>query len=104
MKHKIASHYEMVKKYHPEYLAAVEQLGEKAKAEGPLDDKTAQLIQLAASVAVKSEGATHSHTKRALEAGAGKEEIRHCVLILTNTIGFPAVMAGLSWVNDILGD
>jgi AhpD family alkylhydroperoxidase len=102
MNHKIANHYEMVKKYHPEYLEAVENLGLKAKNAGPIDEKTAQLIQLAASIASKSEGATHSHTKRALMLGASKEEIRHCVLILTNTVGFPAVMAGLSWVNDIL--
>lgn len=102
MKHKIASHYKIVKKYHPEYLEAVENLGKTVKEAGPIDEKTAQLIQLAASVASKSEGATHSHTKRALEAGATKDEIRHCVLLLTNTLGFPTVMAGLSWVNDVI--
>lgn len=102
MKHKIADHYEKVKKYHPDYLKAVENLGQTAKASGPIDEKTAQLIQLAASIASKSEGATHSHTKRAIEAGATAEEIRHCVILLTNTIGFPTVMAGMSWVNDIL--
>ena len=102
MAKKIAKHYEMVKHYHPDYLDAVEKLGEVAKKAGPIDPKTAQLIQLAASVACKSEGAVHSHTKRALEAGATKEEIRHSILILTNTLGFPNVMAGLSWVNDIL--
>lgn len=103
MKHKIADHYEQVRTYHPEYLDAVEQLGKTAKEAGPLDEKTAQLIQIAASIANKSEGATHSHTKRALEAGAIPAEIRQCVLLLTNTIGFPATMAGMSWVNDILG-
>lgn len=102
MTKKVAKHYEMVKEYHPDYLKAVENLGEVAKSAGPIDAKTAQLIQLGASVAVKSEGAVHSHTKRALEAGASKDEIRHSLLILTNTLGFPNVMAGLSWVNDIL--
>ncbi|RLD86565.1 MAG: carboxymuconolactone decarboxylase family protein [Bacteroidetes bacterium] len=103
MTHKIAQHYEKVKKHHPGFLEAVENLGLAAKKAGPIDEKNAQLIQLAASVAIRSEGATHSHTKRALETGATEEEIRHCVIMLTNTIGFPAVMAGLSWVNDILG-
>ncbi len=102
MKHKIASHYKTVKKHHPEYLEAVENLGKTVKEAGPIDEKTAQLIQLAASIASKSEGATHSHTKRAIEAGATKDEIRHCVLLLTNTLGFPTVMAGLSWVNDVI--
>ena len=102
MKHKIAEHYEKVKAYHPNYLEAVERLGVISRKSGPIDEKTTQLIQLAASVASKSEGATHSHAKRALEAGANREEIRHCILLLTNTLGFPAVMAGMSWVNDIL--
>lgn len=102
MKHQIASHYETVKKYHPEYVEAVEKLGKAVKDAGPLDEKAAQLIQLAASVAIKSEGATHSHAKRALEAGATAEEIRHCILLLSNTVGFPTVMAGLSWINDVL--
>jgi len=102
MTHKIAEHYEKVKANHPDYLEAVERLGVISRKSGPLDEKTTQLIQLAASIASKSEGATHSHTKRALDVGAKNEEIRHSVLLLTNTIGFPAVMAGLSWVNDIL--
>lgn len=101
MPHKIPEHYEKVKKYHPDYLEAVERLGIISKKTGPIDEKTSQLIQLAASVAIKSEGAVHSHTRRALEAGVTKEEIRHSVLLLTNTLGFPAVMAGMSWVNDI---
>lgn len=99
---KPAQHYSKVKADHPEYIQAVENLGEAAKKAGPLTRKQAELIQLAASVACRSEGATHSHTKRALEAGAIPAEIRHTVMILSNTIGFPAVMAGLSWVNDIL--
>ena len=102
MSHKIPEHYEKVKKYHPDYLEAVERLGIIAKKSGPLDEKATQLIQLAASIAIKSEGAVHSHTRRALEAGVTKEEIRQSVLLLTNTLGFPSVMAGMSWVNDIL--
>ncbi|MCB2219170.1 MAG: carboxymuconolactone decarboxylase family protein [Bacteroidetes bacterium] len=96
------NHYEKVKKYHPEYMEAVERLGNTTKS-GPLNEKDAQLIQLAASISIRSEGATHSHTKRALEAGATVEEIRQTVLLLTNTIGFPSVMAGMTWVNDVLG-
>ncbi len=102
MANKIPEHYEKVKKYHPDYLEAVERLGVLTKKSGPLDEKTTQLIQIAASIAIRSEGATHSHTRRALESGVTSEEIRHAVLLLTNTLGFPTVMAGMSWVNDIL--
>ena len=41
--------YLTLKKRHPDLLRAVEALGEAARKAGPLDDKTAHLIQLAAA-------------------------------------------------------
>ncbi|WP_424595075.1 carboxymuconolactone decarboxylase family protein [Bradyrhizobium sp.] len=38
-----------------------------------------------------------------MEAGATTEEIRHAVLSITSTIGFPNVRAALSWADDVLG-
>ena len=38
----------------------------------------------------------------ALDAGASKEEIYHTLMLLTSTIGFPNVMAGISWADDII--
>jgi alkylhydroperoxidase/carboxymuconolactone decarboxylase family protein YurZ len=43
----------------------------------------------------------HSHVRRAKEAGATPAEIRHALLLLTTTIGFPTV-AALTWAGDIL--
>jgi 4-carboxymuconolactone decarboxylase len=34
--------------------------------------------------------------------GAHPDEIRHAILILINTIGFPTVMAGVSWAEDVM--
>jgi 4-carboxymuconolactone decarboxylase len=45
----------------------------------------------------------HSHVRRALTAGATREEIHHAIMLTAATIGFPAVMAALSWAEDILG-
>lgn len=94
--------YLSVGERYPEYFAAVESLGEAARRAGPLDDRTLHLIQLAAAAASRSEGAVHSHTRRALECGAKPEEIRHALLAITSTIGFPNVTAALSWANDVL--
>jgi len=88
---------------HQDIASAVEALGKAAKQAGPIDAKNAQLIQLAAAASIRSEGAVHSHTRRAVEAGAKKDEIHHAILLLTSTIGFPTVIAALSWVDDILG-
>jgi 4-carboxymuconolactone decarboxylase len=95
-------HYLKLKERYGELIASVEALGTAARGAGPLDDKTVHLIQLAAAVAIKSQGSTHSHAVRALEAGATPEEVRHAVIVLISTIGFPTVSAALSWVDDII--
>jgi len=102
MKKSQPNHYLTMKESYPEYFESVEKLGEVARSSGPLDKKTAHLVQLGAAVASKSEGATHSHTRRLLEMGVAKEEIIHAIMILVSTIGFPAVMAGISWANDVI--
>ena len=99
---KFPSQYSGIRKKFREYAAALENLGNAAKCAGPLNEKTSHLIQLAAAATVRSEGAVHSHTRRALAAGAKPEEIRHAIILLTSTVGFPTVSAALSWVDDIL--
>jgi AhpD family alkylhydroperoxidase len=94
--------YRELKKRHHGVVSALENLGQALKREGPIDEKTAQLIQLAAAAAIHSEGAVHSHTRRALEAGAKPEEIRHALILLTSTIGFPTMVAAMSWADNIL--
>jgi 4-carboxymuconolactone decarboxylase len=78
--------------------------GKTLRESGPIGEKEANLIQLGAAAAIKAEGAVHSHVKRALAAGATPAEIYHAIILLTSTIGFPAVAAALSWVKDIVED
>lgn len=101
---KLPKWYKALEKKHPKLIIAVQDLGKVARQEGPLDEKTTHLIQLAAAATLRSEGAVHSHAKRAIEAGAKPEEIYHAIIVLTSTIGFPTVSAALSWVADITGD
>jgi 4-carboxymuconolactone decarboxylase len=95
--------YTFVKENHGKFIQALEQLGEVLRREGPLDEKTSHLVQLAAAAAIHSEGSVHSHVRRAHKAGAKPEEIYHTIILLTSTIGFPRTSAALSWVHDILG-
>lgn len=87
----------------PQVSTALEALGKAVRAESALEPKVGQLIQLAAAVSIRSEGAVHSHARRAMDAGATAEEIRHSIILLISTIGYPAVAAALSWVDDVLG-
>jgi AhpD family alkylhydroperoxidase len=94
--------YQIMKRRYPELMQAVEALGEATANAGPLDEKVKHLVQLGAAAALRSEGAVHSHARRALQAGATEDEIHHALLLLTSTIGFPTVVAAMSWVDDIL--
>ncbi len=77
------------------------QLGAAVHKAGPLDNKTRALIKLAISTGARMEGAVHSHTRKALEAGLSKDEIKQTILLALTTIGLPSTMAAMSWVQDI---
>jgi 4-carboxymuconolactone decarboxylase len=96
-------HYQRLSKLFPEAISALENLGAAVHRSGPINGKTAELIRLAGAAAVQSEGSVHSHTRRAFQEGASKEEIRHAILLLISTIGFPRASAALRWAEDILG-
>ena len=94
--------YLSIKKRFKKFFTAVDNLGKATRNAGPIDKKTSHLIKLAAATAIKSEGSVHSHTRRALEAGAKPEEIYHSIILLTSIIGFPTVSATLSWADDVI--
>lgn len=98
----LPSHYQSEKRQEKEFIDAVEALGKALKQQGPLQAKWAHLLQLAASIAIHSEGGVHSHVRQAMDNGASRAEIRHAIILLTSTLGFPTVSAALSWAEDIM--
>lgn len=100
---KLPKVYTTIRKRYKKLSVAVENLGKTARKMGPVNKKTSHLIQLAAAATIRSEGAVHSHVRRALESGASQDEIYHTLILLTSTIGFPAVSAAISWADDIMG-
>jgi 4-carboxymuconolactone decarboxylase len=99
---KYPERYTSIKSRYKGVVKALESLGKEVKSAGPLSEQTSELIQLAAAAAIRSEGSVHSHTRRALAAGAKPEEIRHAIILLTSTVGFPTAAAALSWADDVL--
>ena len=97
-----SKHYHEMVKLFPSMMSALEGMGAAIRKEGPIDGKTVELIQLAAAATLQSEGSVHSHTRRACELGATKEEIYHTLALLISTIGFPRVSAAVSWAEDVL--
>ncbi len=89
---------------YPEIADAYSKLGHSVHSTGPIAQKSRELIKLGISCGAQKEGAVHSHTRKALEAGASIEEIRQVVLLTLPTLGMPSMMAAMTWVNDILED
>jgi 4-carboxymuconolactone decarboxylase len=94
--------YEDFKKNHPTIWLAYDRLGAAVHESGPIAKKERELLKLAMAIGARLEGAVHSHTRRALEAGASAEEIRHVVLLGVTTLGFPHTVAASTWVEDDL--
>lgn len=69
---------------------------------GGIDGKSQHLVKLGIAIGAGSEGAVHSHVRRAQKAGFTNEQIYHAALLSITTIGWPAAVARLSWIDDIL--
>lgn len=94
--------YERFRKEFPELAEAYDALGQAAHGHGPLDQKTRQLVKLGLSVGARAEGAVRSHAKRAVEAGASREEILHVAALAVTSIGFGPAVAAYSWITDAI--
>ena len=94
--------YTKIRETYPEIAAAYDNLGDAAHRAGPLDDESRQLVKLALAIGAGLEGATHAHTRRAVEMGIPPDAIRQVTLLTITTLGFPQAVRALTWVNDIL--
>jgi alkylhydroperoxidase/carboxymuconolactone decarboxylase family protein YurZ len=101
---KIPSVYSRMKAEHPGVLEAYEALGAACASAGPLDPKIVAIVKLATSLGAGLEGAAHSHTRKALEAGWTPDELLHAALLGTPTLGFPSMMRNRGWVLDVVGE
>src|SRR5262245_29876725 len=85
----------------PKIAQAWSLLGEAGEI-GPIPGKTARLIKLGISIASRSEGATHSATRKALAVGATPEEIFQVVALAASNIGLPQTVAAFTWVAETI--
>lgn len=89
---------------YPECGMTYEALAAASRQAAGFGEKEAELLKLALAMGSRLEGAVHSHTRRALEAGAKPEEVRGVALLGLTTLGLPHAMMGTSWVEDVLRD
>jgi 4-carboxymuconolactone decarboxylase len=94
--------YKEFRKQFPEIADAYDELALKCHKWGPLDAKTRRLIKLGIAMGLSSEGSVRSHARRALAEGITPEELRHAVLLVFTTAGYPAMIAAKKWVDEVL--
>ena len=93
---------EFVRK-HPQIAADYERLSDECQKSGPLNERDRALAKLGIAAGSHMEGSVHSQVRKALDIGLKPDEIRHAILLGLTAIGFPRMMAAMTWAEDILG-
>jgi len=99
---KIPKHFQEFTKNYPQIASAYEKLAAECHKGGPLGERDRNLVKLGIAIGSCLEGSVHSQIRKGLDSGISAAEIRQAVLLATTSIGFPAMMAVLSWTEDIL--
>ena len=99
----IPKSYKQMHQDYPDLMKAYESFGQAARQAGPLSPREVALVKLAVSIGSGLQGASHSHCRKALEAGCTPDDLRHVAVVSAPTIGFPTMMRARSWVEDVVG-
>lgn len=81
--------------------SAYTDLGKVTSDAGPLSNREKRLVKLALAVGAGSEGAVHSHTRRAKIEGPAATELEHVALLAVGTLGLPQAVAAKTWIEDM---
>ncbi|MBP1923762.1 alkylhydroperoxidase/carboxymuconolactone decarboxylase family protein YurZ [Halorubrum alkaliphilum] len=87
---------------YPDVWDRYAELGKACSEAGPIDGETKRLVKLALAAGNGSEGAVHSHVRRALDEGVDPDALRHVALLSIPTLGFPQAVAVLTWIDDLV--
>ncbi len=99
---KIPEPFQRFTKKYPQIANAYETFAGECHKAGPLNERDRSLVKLGIAAGSHMEGAVHSQVRKALDVGVQPDEIRHAVLLASTAIGFPRMMAALTWAEDIL--
>lgn len=87
---------------HPDIWTAYSALGEATAGAGGLNDRERRLVKLALAIGTASEGAVHSHTRRASLEGIPAADLNQVALLAIGPLGLPRGVAASTWIADIV--
>ena len=85
---------------YPDLWSAYADLGKACAEAGPLTERERRLVKLALAIGAGSEGAVHSHTRRARSEGIEDAAIQQVALLAIGPLGLPRAVAAKTWVED----
>ena len=96
--------YLSVRERYPRVAEALDALGAASDEAGPLDARERRLTTLGIAIGAQSKGAVRSNVRKALELGISPGAIRHVAVLSITTRGFPAAVAAMGWIEDVLAE
>lgn len=87
---------------HKDVWSAYEMLGEAAAKSGPLDARTRRLVKLALAIGAQAQGAASSHARRGKADGASRADMHHVAALAVTTLGLPAAVRAMAWIDAAL--
>jgi 4-carboxymuconolactone decarboxylase len=92
--------WQQFSKHYPSVVSAYDTFSEACRSAGPLDELSVALAKVAVSVGGGIERTVHAHAKKALRAGVAPDALRQVALIALPTIGLPAALDALRWIDE----
>lgn len=90
-----------VAEQHPDIWRAYAAIGTASANCGPLTQREIRLVKLALAIGAGSEGAVHSHTRRAKSEGVEGAALNQVAMLAIGPLGFPRAVAAKTWIEDI---
>lgn len=88
---------------YPDVWKSYADLGETTAACGPLSARERRLVKLALAIGAGSEGAVHSHMRRAEGDQVSRDDAMQVAMMSIGTLGFPRAVAAKTWIEDVTG-
>ena len=92
---------DLVEQY-PDVWNAYSDLGKATAESGPLTERERRLVKLALAIGAGSEGAVHSHTRRAKAEGIDEAAMLQVAMLAIGPLGLPRAVAAKTWIEDIV--
>lgn len=86
---------------YPDVWKAYAALGKASADCGPLTPRERRLVKLALAIGAGSEGAVHSHTRRARSEGIEPSAMTQVAMLAIGPLSLPRAVAAKTWIADI---